>query len=97
MPRAVWKGAIAFGLVHVPVSMYPASQETEVNFDWLDKRSLDPVGSFSVPFYGAIPANIPANRAATDYRTRPDYSQRYLGFEVAAIAAPDPNSSTSTP
>src|SRR5262245_32018831 len=44
MPRAVWKGAIAFGLVHVPVSMYPASQETEVNFDWLDKRSLDPVG-----------------------------------------------------
>jgi hypothetical protein len=46
--------------------------------------SLEPVGSFSVPFYGAIPANIPANRAATEYRTRPDYSQRYLGFEVAA-------------
>jgi DNA end-binding protein Ku len=44
MPRAVWKGAIAFGLVHVPVSMMPATQETEVNFDWLDKRSLDPVG-----------------------------------------------------
>src|SRR5262245_31425625 len=44
MPRAVWKGAIAFGLVHVPVSMYPASQESEVDFDWLDKRSLDPVG-----------------------------------------------------
>lgn len=44
MARAIWKGAIAFGLVHVPVALYPASQETEVNFDWLDKRSLDPVG-----------------------------------------------------
>ena len=44
MARAVWKGAIAFGLVHVPVALYPASQESEVNFDWLDKRSLDPVG-----------------------------------------------------
>ncbi|HEX6722113.1 MAG TPA: Ku protein, partial [Burkholderiaceae bacterium] len=44
MPRAVWKGAIAFGLVHIPVALYPASQETEVDFDWLDKRSMDPVG-----------------------------------------------------
>jgi DNA end-binding protein Ku len=44
MPRAIWKGAISFGLVHVPVSLYPASQETEVDFDWLDKRSMDPVG-----------------------------------------------------
>jgi DNA end-binding protein Ku len=44
MPRAVWKGAIAFGLVHIPVALYPASQETEVDFDWLDRRSMDPVG-----------------------------------------------------
>jgi DNA end-binding protein Ku len=44
MPRAIWTGAIAFGLVHIPVALYPASQETEVDFDWLDKRSLDPVG-----------------------------------------------------
>jgi DNA end-binding protein Ku len=44
MPRAVWKGAIAFGLVHVPVALYPATQENEVDFDWLDRRSMDPVG-----------------------------------------------------
>lgn len=44
MPRAIWKGAITFGLVHVPVALYPASQETEVDFDWLDKRTMDPVG-----------------------------------------------------
>jgi hypothetical protein len=43
-----------------------------------------PIGSFSVPIYGAIPARIPANRAATTYREREGYSQRFLGFEVAA-------------
>ncbi len=44
MPHAIWKGAISFGLVHVPVSLYPASEESGIDFDWLDKRSLDPVG-----------------------------------------------------
>ena len=44
MPRVIWKGAISFGLVHVPVSLYPAAQEARIDFDWLDKRSMDPVG-----------------------------------------------------
>jgi DNA end-binding protein Ku len=42
--RVVWKGAISFGLVHVPVALYPAAQDTGIDFDWLDKRSMDPVG-----------------------------------------------------
>jgi DNA end-binding protein Ku len=44
MPRVIWKGAITFGLVHVPVALYPASQPVGIDFDWLDKRSMDPVG-----------------------------------------------------
>lgn len=44
MPRALWKGAIAFGLVHIPVALYPASREAGLDFDWLDKRSMKPVG-----------------------------------------------------
>ena len=44
MPRIIWKGAISFGLVNVPVALYPASQESGIDFDWLDKRSMDPVG-----------------------------------------------------
>ncbi len=44
MPHAIWKGAITFGLVHVPVALYPATQEDSIDFDWLDKRSMDPVG-----------------------------------------------------
>ncbi|MDQ6638938.1 MAG: Ku protein [Pseudomonadota bacterium] len=44
MPRMIWKGAISFGLVHVPVALYPAAQEIGIDFDWLDKRTMDPVG-----------------------------------------------------
>ncbi|OWQ45593.1 Ku protein [Roseateles noduli] len=42
--RAIWKGAISFGLLHVPVALYPASRDQRVDFDWLDKRTMDPVG-----------------------------------------------------
>jgi DNA end-binding protein Ku len=42
--RAIWKGAISFGLVHIPVSLHPASGESSIDFDWLDKRTMDPVG-----------------------------------------------------
>lgn len=42
--RAFWKGAISFGLVHVPVTLHPASGDSGIDFDWLDSRSMDPVG-----------------------------------------------------
>jgi len=42
------------------------------------------IGTFSVPIYGVIPGRIPANISATIYRDQEGYSQRYLGFEVAA-------------
>ena len=31
MPRMIWKGAISFGLVHVPVALYPGSQEIGID------------------------------------------------------------------
>jgi len=44
MPRALWKGAISFGLVHIPVALYPAARENRIDFDWLDKKTMKPVG-----------------------------------------------------
>lgn len=44
MPRAIWKGAISFGLVYVPIEVFPATQSERTGFNLLDKRSLDPVG-----------------------------------------------------
>jgi DNA end-binding protein Ku len=42
--RSLWKGAITFGLVHIPIGLYSATEESDVNFDWLDRRTMDPVG-----------------------------------------------------
>src|SRR5213596_1209292 len=42
--RVLWKGAITFGLVHIPVALHAATQSTGIDFDWLDKRTMDPVG-----------------------------------------------------
>ena len=43
-PRVLWKGAISFGLVHIPVALYSATSDNGLDFDWLDKRTMDPVG-----------------------------------------------------
>ncbi|BEP46936.1 MULTISPECIES: Ku protein [Variovorax] len=43
-PRVLWKGAISFGLVHIPVALYSATTDHAIDFDWLDKRTMDPVG-----------------------------------------------------
>ncbi|PRY03472.1 Ku protein [Paraburkholderia sp. BL25I1N1] len=44
MAHMIWKGAISFGLVHVPVQLYPATQSEKVGFNLLDKRTIDPIG-----------------------------------------------------
>ena len=40
MPRALWKGAISFGLVNSPVELYPAEERKEFKFSMLDKRDF---------------------------------------------------------
>lgn len=44
MARALWKGAISFGLVHIPVALVSATTSQGIDFDWLDQRSMQPVG-----------------------------------------------------
>ncbi|HEX8987539.1 MAG TPA: Ku protein [Rhodocyclaceae bacterium] len=44
MARALWKGAIAFSLVHIPVTLYPASSSAELDFKMIDRRDFAPVG-----------------------------------------------------
>nr|WP_227001453.1 Ku protein [Pulveribacter suum] len=40
----MWKGAISFGLVNIPVALYSATRSSGIDFDWLDRRTMDPVG-----------------------------------------------------
>ena len=44
MARTMWKGAISFGLVHIPVEMYPAVRDHGLDLTMLDKRDFSPVG-----------------------------------------------------
>jgi DNA end-binding protein Ku len=44
MPRALWSGAISFGLVSVPVRMYAATESKELRFHFLTKNDLQPIG-----------------------------------------------------
>jgi DNA end-binding protein Ku len=38
MPRAVWRGALSFGLVAIPVALYPATEAKDVRFRLFDRQ-----------------------------------------------------------
>ena len=44
MPRALWKGAISFGLVNIPVVLYSAENRNSFDLTMLDRRNMKPVG-----------------------------------------------------
>lgn len=41
--RALWKGSINFGLVNIPVALYPAETSSSLDLDLLDKRDFAPI------------------------------------------------------
>jgi DNA end-binding protein Ku len=43
MARAIWKGSISFGLVNIPIVLYPATRREELKFRLLRKSDLSPV------------------------------------------------------
>jgi DNA end-binding protein Ku len=44
MPAALWKGALAFGLVNIPVELRPAVRSAEkLSFRQLEKSTLEPI------------------------------------------------------
>jgi DNA end-binding protein Ku len=44
VPRAIWSGAISFGLVSIPVRMTTATESKELRFHFITKGDLQPVG-----------------------------------------------------
>jgi DNA end-binding protein Ku len=41
--RAIWKGSISFGLVNIPISLYPATRREELEFRLLRASDLSPI------------------------------------------------------
>ena len=44
MPRAIWSGAISFGLVNVPVRMYSAIDEQDIHFHYVHEKDGSRIG-----------------------------------------------------
>ena len=44
MAKSIWKGSITFGLVSIPVELFPAEDRKEFRLSMLDKRDFSPVG-----------------------------------------------------
>lgn len=83
--RTMWKGAISFGLVHIPVGLYSATASSGIDFDWLDKRSMQPVG------YKRINKVTGKEIASTDIVKGVEYEDgRYVVLSPEEIAAAFP-------
>jgi DNA end-binding protein Ku len=41
MPRAIWKGSLSFGLVSVPVGLYPATSDKSIHFNQFERDTSD--------------------------------------------------------
>lgn len=41
--RPLWKGSLSFGMVYIPIRLYSATAEREINFDLLHSKDLSPI------------------------------------------------------
>ncbi|WP_175717785.1 Ku protein [Burkholderia anthina] len=86
-PRMIWKGAISFGLVHVPVQLFPATRTVKPSFRMLDKRSMDPIG------YRQINKRTGKEVTREDIVRGYEYEkERYVVLTDAEISAANPES-----
>jgi DNA end-binding protein Ku len=65
--RPIWTGAISFGLVSVPVRMFPATESKELRFHFLHKKDLTPIAY---------------EKVRRDDRTPVDPDEIVRGFEI---------------
>ena len=89
MPRSVWRGTLSFGLVAIPVSLYPATEAKDVRFHLFDRQGR------RVRYRRVVEAGPPlgeseekdVDRAETDDDERPAetevaYQDLVRGYEV---------------
>ncbi len=85
MPRAIWTGAISFGLVTVPVKLYAAVQSKTVKFNQLD---ADDHSRISMKRTNAQTGEeVPYERIVKGFEISPD---RYVIVEPGELEALDP-------
>jgi DNA end-binding protein Ku len=91
MGRAVWSGTISFGLVSVPIRLYPATRRQDIRFHEIDRASGQRIRHQKVVEV-AGPTTQHSPRGGGDYRTPsaapPGEEVAERGREVRALESP---------
>lgn len=85
MPRAIWSGAISFGLVNVPVKLYSATSPKSVRFHQLAARTGARIKQKRVD--SSTGEEVPYEEIVKGYELAPD---RYVRIEPEELEALDP-------
>jgi DNA end-binding protein Ku len=85
MPRAIWSGAISFGLVNVPVKLYSATSPKTVRFHQLAARTGARIRQKRVD--SSTGEEVPYEEIVKGYELAPD---RYVRIEPEELEALDP-------
>ena len=85
MARALWSGTLTFGLVTIPVKLYPAVQRKTVRFHQLDGENLARIQQRRVN--SATGEEVPFERLVKGYEVTPD---RYVVIKPEELDALDP-------
>lgn len=83
MPRAIWSGAISFGLVSVPVKLFSAVSRKTVRFNQLDSRTNSRVKQKRVNVEGE---EVPYEQIVKGYEVTKDSYVIVTEDELAALA-----------
>ena len=88
MPRAMWSGAISFGLVNIPIKLYNAVSRQTVHFNQIDTRSNARIKQKRVS--AADGTEVPPEALAKGYELS---SGQYVILTDDELASLDPESS----
>jgi DNA end-binding protein Ku len=88
MPRSIWKGTLAFGLVSVPVKLYSATVDRDVRFHQL--HAPDHARIQQRRFCSAEDREVPYEEVVKGYEVAPE---RYVVVEPSELAALETGSS----
>ncbi len=90
MPRSLWSGSISFGLVNIPIKLYPAVSKKGVSFNQIDAKTGARVKMQRVS--AADGTEVPYEQIVKGYELSPE---NYVLLEPAELDALEPESSRS--
>ena len=85
MPRAIWSGALSFGLVNVPVKLFTAVAQKEVRFHMLHAKDGGRIRMKR--FCSVEDKEVPYDEIVKGYEVS---KERYVSLEPEELAALDP-------